>query len=500
MQEGPRLEKERKIETGGGARPLDSSQNSDERLPELHLETQGESAIIESTAERTRIEAVLEKRATSGGIIARLADTRQVTRAMATGLLALNLNLAEVFAEERRPERTYSTEEMLTIEKVTGMPFLKLTDKFEVDIQAQSGPEGKYIIHIGQKHEHPGFALWKSMTQETVVETQKKIEELESHVIDANNLTCIYEEGFADDKAAPSFRDYVHKATPQLDAVLSKPITTFEELSAAADILKKLSNNMEHKVIFHYLGEKVATLRENILSALNEGAGVPRTEEEEFLKKIIEGEVLISFMSTIFKMGEKSDPYTMGATTKLFMEGKLEKICPTEDPQLNKQAMGVMEEMDQAELSFSEKRREIWKEIKSKPEIARAFARREELMEKEKVGLTKDEAEENEGLILVLRAALDGAESDPRLTEEKARLDSVKAKWDQLAYTAREIEVLRKINAYDSLDIANGNALGNVVVVYGDAHDFTDVVQQWNQESSSNRPIERGLIKISPKD
>ena len=77
---------------------------------------------------------MLEKRATSGGIIARLADTRQVTRAMATGLLALNLNLAEVFAEERRPERTYSTEEMLTIEKVTGMSFLKLTDKFEVDI------------------------------------------------------------------------------------------------------------------------------------------------------------------------------------------------------------------------------------------------------------------------------------------------------------------------------------------------------------------------------
>lgn len=457
------------------------------------------SRIVERTAELGRLEQQVAHHLGDPDLKGR-AD-HNLVRSLAAGIFALNLTVSEVFPEEKKAEAAYSAEQVETLQKITGMPFQELEAGFTFEMPISAGLEGKYIIHIGQTHEHPGSALWKAITQDKVIAAQAKIERLARGLIDQNDLTCIFSEGLADETLAHRLKEYISKAKAEIDAAIATPITSAGEFFAQEQLYFKHEANLKHRLVLHSLGDKLKEFWTKLNNELKSPSFTPKDDAEartlRFAADVLQGSAAVQMLTTL---GADSNPYAAGIDFKLLNEGHLQNVCPAEDAALNDRAFAAMEETRKARDAYFDIRIAVSEEMRSRPEFKEAMGRRKILMEKEKGGLTETEKTENERLVKILSEMLDLRDKDSRVLEKQEGFYDATAKEKRTTFLEREKEVLSWINTYDLKDIAAGKTLGNVVVLYGRAHDFVEAVKQWNQGDSPHNPIKRGLIKISPRE
>ncbi len=443
------------------------------------------------------IEGTLAKSPT---IVARMSSDPGLLRTLAAGIFALNLSVADVFAEERGPEQTFTQEEMQTFERLTGMPFQELQGKYDLKMTVRPGPEGKFVIHVGQSHRHPDVLL-RGATQNIVVERQQRLEEVVTNVVDANGLHAIYSEGVGKKGVAAQVRDYIRETLPELDEALAADVTTYDGFSKARRIFAAHEANMTHRAAYQYIGEKMGALFTKLKTALDNRTVVTHEEDEkEMLDFYRDAFKLSAGIALVTSGGEKPNPYNAGVDFKLLMDGKVQDLLPAEDSELNRRTFEAKRATMLASTAYYQVKEQVRNEIiASDPELKQILERRRELARKGSANLSEDENREFEAGADRFRAVFTRIDEDPRIAPLKEKMVFAQKEEDRLTLTERNAQVLRNVEGDDLESLAKGEPLGDILVIYGDDHDFTEAVTNWNAGASPHRAIFRGLVKISIK-
>src|SRR3989344_3937794 len=201
---------------------LKMRQGQREQAKSVELPALDEKILVEDVQMRQvseRIEKEVETTAVERHL-GRLGAQRIFMRAAAAGLFMFNMSVADVYASERKAEQEFSDQQQRDIEKAVGVAFPELKDSFSIEMPVTPGPEGKYVIHIGQSHQHPGDFVAKAMTNTLAIKAQKQIENLITSSVDANRLQCVFDEGVAEEQVPTSLRNYVQKANEEIGDAL----------------------------------------------------------------------------------------------------------------------------------------------------------------------------------------------------------------------------------------------------------------------------------------
>ncbi len=224
------------------------------QIPEGMIAQPEISQVLENRAEEIVAENEIEGKISDGSLSFRRGLRRRLTSVLATGLVALGLHAYDVFAEDKAPKFELKPAQIEAVEKVTGKPFTELKEKFYIEIPVEPDASGKYVIHIGQTHEHPGTFIEKGATHDIVIGKQKGIEDLAVGIIKTNDLECIFSEGYSDEKVAVENRDAIREWQDALTRELEKPIQIYEDVNGAWKLLSNYKGG--NKFANAYLGIK----------------------------------------------------------------------------------------------------------------------------------------------------------------------------------------------------------------------------------------------------
>ena len=480
-----------------------SSAKNIERLLKLETEAFLQTRRIEDQVVITALEVVIDEQIKGSFFENVPVFVRNLKRTIVAGIFALGLNFGDVFASEKTEQSQFTSTQTHILESITGETFAELSKKFEVQMLVEPDASEKYVIHIGQTHQHPGNAIFKSMTQNEVVKKQKAIEDLIQKIIKANGLDGIFVEAVGNDTSQIEERAYIREAIKEIDAVYNQEIHTSANLLAAYNVYEKYQQNVRHPKVYHYLGSKLSALREKILIAVKDDKIVTNSssEHEKLLLEIISnGLDLDKNLTELAMFGEQSDLYTVGIGFKLLMEDKIKYIYPAESADLNRKAFAAMKEREKANSEYSERYQSLRKDMmQTNNNFKKASEQRTVFLKKGEQNLTDEERAESEAAISILRNSFKTLNAHPELLELTLRLNQAKAEERRFIYTEREAEILRRIDFYDQKNITDRKSLGNLLLIYGSAHELTGVIKEWNAQNPTNS-IDRGLIKIVPKN
>lgn len=456
------------------------------------------SQVLENRAEEIVAEDEIDKKIKKGWFSSWGIDRRMLTRSLAAGIALLGVHMSDVFAGEKYPIPEIKPTQIAAVEKVTGKSIVELKEKFDIEIPVEPDASGKYLVHIGQTHEHPGSFIWKAVTHDKVVEKQKGIEDLAVGIIKTNDLECVFAEGLGDEKTALQIRDTIKSWQSTLAPVMEKPIQTWEDVNAAFTFLSKYDSR--NKFANAYLGPMIAKLQEKVIKAIEGGEVIVKDDnEKELLKSTAELLVVSGLLSGFTNLGKEPNPYAAGTDFKMLIDGNVPSICPAEREDLNKQAFEAMERAETVQNEYYENLSKVREELRENTDYLLVRSQIEELMKKDQDTLTDEEQQQLADARGVFKGYIESVENDPRVKSLKERLDQVKADEKHAIFTAREGEILRKIDFYDQQDLEKGKMPGDRLVIYGANHDLTEELEAWNRKNSPGA-IDRGLIKFTLKE
>jgi len=246
-------------------------------------------------------------------------------------------------------------------------------------------------------------------------------------------------------------------------------------------------------------GSSISKLREKVIEMIkSEKISTKDDNEKEHLKaigKMFENSMISSMFTNL---GNEPNPYAAGVDFKMMIDKNLKYICPPEDADLNKRAFETMKKRETAESEYNENWLKADEELQQNSDYLRADSQIDELRKKGEANLTDEERRRLTAAREVFSGFLDGLENDPRVKPLRERLDQAKAEEKYAIFTAREGEILRKIDFYDQQDLVKGKTLGDRLVIYGANHDLTEELEAWNGKNSPET-IHRGLIKFNLK-
>lgn len=484
---------------------LESAMLKNERVPESDQNGLREferaritTNVLESSAETRAIEQAtaeqLRNEPTAFGPL--------FTRTVAAGIIALGVSAKEVFPQTLDITPQFTQEQLDTLRQV--VPFPELETKFTVEMPVKS-PSGAYIVHIGQMHRVPGGGIFNLGLQGNIVKTQQAIEEALLALRGSHNLSCVFEEAFTSDDLGEKIKEAVDTMSKKIADVSSRSIDNMDSFLEVSKVFREFAKAARDNILVrHQLGEKIAALQKKLVSAI-ENKTVKLSENpktRDLQEKILELEhVFIVFgdITRLLRMNEKTNPYFLGATLKLYMESKIPKICAAESDEANENAMKAIKEQNEAEREFNENLSGLLRHSYDSPELKSLRERQDLFMNKGDATLTEDERKENEEITRVLKAKFEEVRNSPALASFRERLDTAEREYQRLVLTERDREVLRQIARYDEEQKARGQTgPDHVVVVYGAAHDFSKVLLKWN--AGNPHVYRRGLIKVTPKE
>ncbi len=493
---------------------MEKRANDAARLPEIKresAETQPFLRIVENRNAANKLETSIENTVAERSIAARAEavaaglgiDPRTLARTLMAGIVALGISAKEVGAQtpERAPQLTQ--QQMDLIGSVIGMPFRELEAQFKVEMPIPESKSGAYIIHIGQLHRDT-VGNMNAMMQGLIVGTQRKMEVALLSVLKANNLSCVFEEGFAEDDDGEKIRDAAATSRKGVAELVAEPLDDFASFMKVLDKFEKWSEGAKQNILIrHLVGHQIAELQKKLETAVRDKT-VRLAEDNPELREAQENILDMSLMSIALKgmtsslSTEKPDPYFMGATLKIYLEGGVPKICPAEDEQINKQAIGALKEELDAQQAFDNHIQGMFRQMLQSPEIAPLRQRREVLAAKGEANLSDAERAEVDSIVSTIRQKYAELKAGDEMKPYQERLDRAKPEVQRLTMTGREQEVLRQIARQDETLKRQGKTTPeHALVVYGAAHDFYRVTTKWNLDNP--HLTQRGLIKLTPK-
>jgi len=331
-------------------------------------------------------------------------------------------------------EAVSSPEETIaTIERLTGMPYAEFSKNFDARIRVPSPRGGTYVIHIRQMHQHARDPKNQVLGQSDVVARQQETEKLIEAVVRANKLDGIFAEGFAEKNAAQRYRDDIRQLQGQVAGLEKRSIrTTGDAEKAYAEFGGAYDASLKNRTLYHYTMGDIRTLARTLRKRF--AALAPQSPAER--ARLAELDSRLGAYGAERADLEIPDPYTEGAELKLFMDGKLKHIYPTEERAANERAI-------EATLAYKE----------ALKNFAGGRIRAEERDRYERI-YRRDALEERERILF-------------GKVEEHARERTVAGKPPE-----------------------------NIAILFGGRHDFTDMVREQNK--TPDRPG-RGFIELWPK-
>ncbi len=431
------------------------------------------------TAGTARIEADLENRKGKSGFFPKIGLAG----------LALFMGLGDAVGQtslEKKAELTPAQSDVF--EKTVGINPAELKrDGYEITLQRPADAGKPYLIHFGQTHLSPIQGVVGRGDAEAL-ENQKKIYRVLDKILSERKIDCIFREGRVDAEEERSIRDWINFLYVRFDRLLDIPVLTMDDVRFALGLIKDVDD--PSTPWRSYLAERMTALREKMKKDLEVMAKSDNVAREflTFLKEIEGGRAFLRG----FQEGGVDDPLKHGAVFKLYMEGKIAKICGSEDPELNARALAVLERSSELrdELNVEEKR--IRDSIFNNPEarsLLEELKRLHEMKEAGKLGI-EDEAY-LDGLKGQVSALYDRFDQSPERKEMNDKVEAMKREYEKAIMDDREDFALTRVTIQDDITRRNGHTPGTSIIIYGSAHDFTRATEKLGEG--------RGLLKIEVK-
>ncbi len=406
---------------------------------------------------------------------------------LSAAAIALGLQSDTPSIDLKTLDTKLSIEQLRIVETVTGIRYPKLSEKFEVKFSLLAGPEGKYIVHIGQRHEHPEEGFLRQATFSAAVDSQQKIEGLLLSMIKANRLQGIFSEGVYDSSVEEQTRAVLERDEKTLDDALRKDLT-FQDLASLHSLV-----TTRHGTTLNYLGPKIEALQDKVQALLP--SLQPKSPQETYIVGLYENMLSARLWEKRLR-GTPYSPYLPGAVFKLYKEKRLEQIYPAENLGLNQRAMQTMQQIRPARRAYDQEYLRLLKEFKERPDVIVLRNEFDSMVEKLKA--TSQDFGGRLTEILEQLRFMEKTMVDDKIVDLKDAADKAAMEEKRATNLDREWEVLRSIDRQDEKTIETGKPIDHVVVVYGSAHDFQNAAESWNSRDATMK-IRRGVMKISEK-
>jgi len=349
----------------------------------------------------------------------------------------LDVSEKELTVEQKRAaESVLGTELLVEIRKIG----------FNVNVPLLAEKGGKYLIHIGQRHEYPIKGIDRAMAGDDYSGYQTKVMPFLKHLADRGG-GVIFTEGVGYDMSESK------KEVLELNKMLlcfDSSDLIFGDIPQLIETLKFYFENKEHSLVRDYIDRNMVD--RIVMKAIKFLNSYQTSEKDKDKLELEQGRVetykeSIKSCSSLGKFTlatSGSGTNLNSAVFKLYMAGEV-KIAPTETKEANSSALNVLKELQDAGQQL---------------ELVR-FKKTKNLLNRKKAGLISDDR---------ASAEMEKLENELRQSPEYVRLEKAKEKYEKLVFQNREEIVKRSIKYYEVSNVA----LPNYVLFFGTAHNFVD--------------------------
>jgi len=429
------------------------------------------------------------------GLIARFADRLTPKRLLAAAIIATTLKLnADALAQEPHLSELTPSQKQ-TVETVTGLTLSELSKNFIVQIPVES-ENNLYIVHIGQTHVSPKV-YERAVKQNKVIRLQKLIEPVIEGIVKTNNLKCVFSEGIDEKEEIIGLHNFIKDGEKTLGELMKKPIRNIHDMTEIYERFSLFDSIINNTYIYNFLGPLLRDVREKMREAL----------KNKIILKNKAGNNIVSFIETALNLSEVNfnvkslegdpNPYIPGAEFKMVMDSKLEFLCPTENKELNEQALVALDRQDSIKKAYYAIKKKLQTETISSGGFKDWDNVKIAMQKIDEKNLSESDEEELDRAKNVIDKMIE-INNNNEVIALKEQLTEAEATAHYLADTLREDEVLRNIVEHDKEARAKGKKPGHVGLVYGWSHDFSPKLIEFNTGNPDR--IQRGIIKITPKE
>lgn len=409
------------------------------------------------------------------------------------GLAATALVMGSSVDVVQAQEQTLSPEHREILESVLGVEVMTQLEAagFEIHVEVEAVGNAPYIVHIGQRHSHPLSGLNRIASRDAAVDFQSTLYEVLPAVAEISD-GVIFSETYAAEMG--SVREYIEGQGAKLESAAETEIATIAEAQALSHLLDWYNQHKTHGLVSNFINPETVTRAQEQLTVFL-ARYIPQDDYEQSLMEVLSA----SNTSLLIGAGisQIAGNVAFGdAVHRLYMEHRIE-VLPAEDEETNSTAYSAMEDIAAREPDMRALEADVVlrnPDIQQMMDSFRELAQRQERLRGEGSDLTDTEKEQMEELRLQVQQRYD------QLKEEFEQLPQVIAfreaveHMDELVYTERENAALRRIEEF----VAAGEFLNpaqNIVLVYGNNHDFAPELIAHNTNNEEDSP-DRGLITV----
>jgi hypothetical protein len=389
--------------------------------------------------------------------------------------------------EAQGQEKTTSHEDRVVAVEVMGEALVAQVESlgFTIDVQLEAPVGEPYIIHLGQVHTHPGDMVGRMMTDTIVQDFQQKLSELAVPLATVGT-GVIFDEGISrNSEEMEEDRLAIVKFKESIEQISSSTLDTSGDVQKALRLIGVYQKFVGHRLVANTINpEVVNVLIERVTNAITELPA--ETEEDKAEKELLTLELTVLNMGTLLSVANRADVSEQDGFASAFLSGSLQ-LGATEDGELNAKALAAMKEMSAIQRPYNDSLYAVIQDIKKMP--LWSDLERYNALAKER-SLTTEELADQRGLQNQVQTIVQQHEAELEQTPLGQAYKEAERTYDQLAKAEREAMVFKKIAEYESLD---GVELGHIVIRFGNNHDFTNALRQFN---ATHEGHDRGLIKL----
>lgn len=402
-----------------------------------------------------------------------------------------SVGLAALIGFSAPTEEAQSQEKVLTPEKeqiVTEVLGGELLAKyralgFEASIPVEADKHGRYIIHIGQLHEHREAAVHRLMSDDKVKEFQDKLYITLSETA-AIGGGVVFDEGVSEDLSR--LRTAVLSLKERMDELHNKEIKSISEAQQVSRVLDGYFSNRSNKFVKNTIDPSIAgavskKLKEYVY------AYSPQDRDEEASLVALQAKLLGYVYTGSVNLLQGGLDFNSTAV-RLYIEGKID-LAPAVSLEVNEKATQAYERYKDISSRYLDE----FTALTRADEIFNSSV--EEIRKIQTKGESGDLSTEETQRIshLQTQAQTRVAEIEKQLSDSPLghEYKESEKQYDKWVNTEREKAALEEIGKYQLLK----DELPNYVLVYGAAHEFGPELIEYNQLNDSSMP-DNGLIEL----
>lgn len=378
-------------------------------------------------------------------------------------------------------ERTTSFEHRAIAIEVMGEDLVKDIEAagFTIELQVPAPePGAPYVIHLGQIHIHPGTIVDRIMTDGIVREFQARKESLLEPLATVGG-GVVFDEGLTwDQQFLNTVRENVRFLIDDISELAQGEISTEDEIERALAILEYYRRNNSHPFIANTIDSTIVTsIQQKVDDAV---AQLPDSNRR---KQLFQTRLdTITAMQRSRRLA-RGDTAGLDSLAQYFINGSIQ-LAATENEEVNARA-----------IEAERYHRDIYHIYREHLETAISTAS-SDIRSKidEFSSLDRELTDEEERELILLRQRLGTVfETTQRSLDETPlgnALLQASREAREFIHSERDQIVFEMIGQYE---LETNTSLQNVVVRYGNNHDFSIALQRHNQRTNGTR---RGLIRL----